>query len=225
MKRTKKNDRIVYVCKYKNSIVYIGCGDPTRYKHCTSGTSHVLELNRIYFMEGVGDLSVEVVHRNLSQDEALKIEKELIILHKPKFNTVYTVRSKLQDYPKAHKLIMKLLEDYLLDNFTGGYQKLENRINDVKDIIRYFTYTRLLAGEPIIYTSTALVSRNGTNLADKICDRNRYPQTGLSKIFKIVRTSRTTQYIKFSQEVLQLLFDNNLIDESILNASNKSYNE
>lgn len=225
MKRTKKNDRIVYVCKYKHSIVYIGCGQPNRYKHCNSGTSHVLELNRIFFMEGVEKLSVEVIHKNLSQDEALKIEKELINFYKPKFNTVHTARSKLQDYPKAHKLIIKYLEQYLSDNFTGGFQTFENRINDAKDIIRYFTYTRLLHGEPFLYSSNALTSRNGSNLSHKLSSIQRNKNTGLFKIFEIVKTARNKQYIKFSQEVLQLLFDNNLIDESILNASNKSYSE
>ena len=39
----------VYICKFENSVVYIGSGGLNRHKHCKSGISHVYELNEIHF--------------------------------------------------------------------------------------------------------------------------------------------------------------------------------
>ena len=35
----------VYACKYNGEYVYIGSGKHGRHRHCTSGRSHVYELN------------------------------------------------------------------------------------------------------------------------------------------------------------------------------------
>ena len=51
----------VYICKFEDSVVYIGSGSLNRHKHCASGTSHVYELNEIHFSSERDKLSVEVV--------------------------------------------------------------------------------------------------------------------------------------------------------------------
>lgn len=42
---------IVYYTTHKDKIIYLGSGLPNRYKHTTSGTSHVYDLNRLHFSE------------------------------------------------------------------------------------------------------------------------------------------------------------------------------
>ena len=43
----------VYICKHNDVIVYIGKGTRGRHKHCISGCSHVFELNKTFFTEGI----------------------------------------------------------------------------------------------------------------------------------------------------------------------------
>lgn len=74
----------VYVCKRDNVIIYIGEGKFGRHKHCTSGTSHVYDLNRLHF-EGV-TLEVEVVKVFGTKKEAESFEKSLIEKHQPIYN-------------------------------------------------------------------------------------------------------------------------------------------
>jgi len=76
----------VYVVKFSDEIVYIGKGIGKRYLHVTSGTSHCKELNRLYF-EGA-TVTVEIHKDNLSSEDALSIEKGLIVSIRPRFNTV-----------------------------------------------------------------------------------------------------------------------------------------
>jgi len=78
---------VVYVVSLEGKILYIGSGVPTRHHHVTSGCSHVYELNRLHFEGKVVD--VEIVKQTTSKQEALDIEKRLIVLNKPTFNTMY----------------------------------------------------------------------------------------------------------------------------------------
>lgn len=77
----------VYICKYDGEIVYIGEGALNRHRHCTSGASHVYELNEIFFTKdkSLFDVSVRFVD---SKEKASRIEKELIETHRPKYNKV-----------------------------------------------------------------------------------------------------------------------------------------
>ena len=47
---SKENCYEVYICKVDGEIVYIGSGKHGRHKHCTSGCSHVYELNKMHFL-------------------------------------------------------------------------------------------------------------------------------------------------------------------------------
>ena len=71
-----KGTHEVYVCKHNGVIVYIGKGTKGRHKHCISGCSHVFELNKIYFTEGVDSLDVAVVKELSSNQEAMELEYE-----------------------------------------------------------------------------------------------------------------------------------------------------
>lgn len=77
----------VYICRYKNEIVYIGQGRYGRHKHCKSGCSHVYELNKIHFQDNKSKIVVDV-HYGYTKEEAVEKEKYLIDQYKPRFNKV-----------------------------------------------------------------------------------------------------------------------------------------
>jgi len=125
----------VYVCKYNGEIVYIGKGVKGRHKHCKSGTSHVFDLNRLYFT-GLSDLlTVEIVGYFEKDEEALRLEKSLILKHQPKFNDVFVansrnntsrdslrVRGKLKNRRLNHKSLKSAeLYQKLVDEFFDFY--------------------------------------------------------------------------------------------------------
>lgn len=75
----------VYIVKNrKGEVLYVGEGKEGRHKHCTSGVSHVYELNKLHFSGAF--LSVEVLKRRLTKEESRKQEGVLIESLKPKLN-------------------------------------------------------------------------------------------------------------------------------------------
>lgn len=83
----QKTDDIYYVyfVYHKNEIVYIGKGNGNRYKHVTSGKSHVSGLNNLHFAGE--DLKVEFYLEDADENVALNVETDCIKKFKPKFNT------------------------------------------------------------------------------------------------------------------------------------------
>lgn len=65
-------------------IIYIGSGQHNRHKHCTSGCSHVYELNKMHFNNE--PFHTKLLHVNLTKEKSLEIEKKLIDTHQPRFN-------------------------------------------------------------------------------------------------------------------------------------------
>lgn len=83
------NNYIVYQVTYKDKIVYIGSGKEDRYLHTKSGTSHNLELNRLYFTDP-DNVITSILRSNLSKEESLEIELGFIKAIQPIYNTVGT---------------------------------------------------------------------------------------------------------------------------------------
>ena len=57
----------VYACKYNGEYVYIGSGKHGRHRHCTSGCSHVYELNKMHFDGTMNDMVVEILYQTLDK--------------------------------------------------------------------------------------------------------------------------------------------------------------
>lgn len=76
-----KNNHIVYAAfDGKGNCLYVGEGKPDRYKHITSGVSHVYEANKWHFTNKV--IVVKILHKGLSKPQALEKEKlEINNLH------------------------------------------------------------------------------------------------------------------------------------------------
>ena len=74
----------VYVVTSLGEVVYVGMGKGDRYKHCTSGKSTSVELNRLRFQDA--PLIVEVYKDNLSREDAIQLEAAIIRQLKPRCN-------------------------------------------------------------------------------------------------------------------------------------------
>lgn len=84
---TLSTDYLVYAAYVDNTLVYIGSGLEGRQNHCTSGCSHVIELNH---SQGQGkEVRVEVLRDELSKGVSLVIERELIKKFLPDFNKTH----------------------------------------------------------------------------------------------------------------------------------------
>ena len=77
-------DYYVYVCRVDGEVAYVGYGRGGRFKHCTSGTSHNIELNKAVILGKV--VTVDKHTEGLPESEARKLEKQLILQMKPAFN-------------------------------------------------------------------------------------------------------------------------------------------
>ena len=81
----------VYVCKVDGVVKYIGMGKKDRYKHCTSGKSSCVELNRDLFSGK--DVKTEIVRKHLTEAQARALEEEMILSSKEElYNKVVKAR-------------------------------------------------------------------------------------------------------------------------------------
>lgn len=79
-----KNRSYVYVASFNDEVLYVGKGTGGRYAHTINGCSHVLELNRLFF---AGEsVSVSLYKDDLSSEEAIILEKQVIQMLSPKYN-------------------------------------------------------------------------------------------------------------------------------------------
>lgn len=145
-KDTKNYNYTVYVVKLEDEIVYIGSGLKDRYHHCTSGTSHVYDLNRLHFEGKVVD--VQVIKTHITKQESLVIEKELILRHRPTFNKVY-LRDKntaIQNANIASNLIKEMRHQFKM---MFGRDFLERYNQPIAEIVRFIGISQLMDGATI----------------------------------------------------------------------------
>ena len=84
---TASTDYLVYAAYVDDTLVYLGSGLEGRQNHCTSGCSHVIELNH---SQGQGkEVRVEVLRDELSKGVSLVIERELIKKFLPAYNKTH----------------------------------------------------------------------------------------------------------------------------------------
>ena len=142
MKKSNKVESFeVYFCYYKGAVVYIGKGRKGRNEHCNSGTSHVFELNKIYFTEGAEVLDVKIVKLFSRDSEASSFEKESILKYKPKFNTVFTENNTRGELSRESQEVRSAMKRYPLDKapkYRGfNYKDYEELVEEFVD---YFGY-------------------------------------------------------------------------------------
>ena len=86
--KNNSSDFIVYVARYDGEVMYVGEGKDGRQNHITSGTSHLYEANRYHF-SGM-EVSVDIVGRYSTKEEARFMEKSMIQTCKPIWNKIDT---------------------------------------------------------------------------------------------------------------------------------------
>lgn len=80
------NEYYVYACRVLGQLVYIGKGKGNRLDHCTSGISHVYELNRDFFKYGKEAFDVFKVVVYMTEGDALEMEKAAITWYEESCN-------------------------------------------------------------------------------------------------------------------------------------------
>ena len=95
-----KNNYYVYVCKYGESIVYVGKGTGDRLNHCTSGRSSNPKLNELAYGTEV-KLTVEKVADKLTAEMAAALEES------------YMKALILSGHKLCNKSLPKEVRDYL----------------------------------------------------------------------------------------------------------------
>lgn len=116
MKETNKY--YVYACYVDGELKYIGHGFGLRYRHCTSGTSSCLELNRDMF-EGKG-LEVKKLHTGLTKAKAEEIEEHLI---RESFDSLYNKVIKYTPNPSRPNVSTKRDYKILASTWSLGKEK------------------------------------------------------------------------------------------------------
>lgn len=96
-----KNNHIVYAAfDSKGNCLYVGEGKPDRYKHITSGVSHVYEANKWHFKKKF--IRVDILYSGLTKEEAVTLEKEMIRKLHPAWNkSDVSYRAKLTSFALA----------------------------------------------------------------------------------------------------------------------------
>lgn len=135
----------VYVCKFEDEVLYVGQGVSGRHNHCTSGISHVYELNKLHF-KGV-EVSVDIVHIDMRQEKVLELEKKLIYELQPKFNTVHNVVVKNGSYDI--KQFKKHLETKDAKVFYKNVCTFLRGYDDFKKIYKSFDFS-----QPFMYDTS-----------------------------------------------------------------------
>ena len=98
------DNHIVYAGYYEGVCVYVGEGKPDRYKHLTSGVSHVYEAN--YYHHTGKLVDVKVLMTGLSKKDAVDWEFKLVETLKPLWNrasqfTKVNIVKRVEDKIKA----------------------------------------------------------------------------------------------------------------------------
>lgn len=99
-----------------NELLYIGKGTGGRLRHCNSGTSSNLELNKYYFENGCNAISVDIIKRFETDEEALNYERFCILTLKPRFNKDMNIGVEGKTYnAKTNNMQDRLKAGYVVD--------------------------------------------------------------------------------------------------------------
>jgi hypothetical protein len=204
MSKDTKN-YIVYVVRFEDEIVYIGSGIKDRHNHCISGTSHVYDLNRLHFEGKVVD--VKVIKTNITKQESLVAEKELILLHRPKFNKVYLKdkNTAIQNANIASNLIKELRYQFKM---MFGRDFLERYNQPIAEIIKFVGVSQLIGGVTIPGVGAGvkyLPSPQARTLYKNFTSKDKHEMYGawLSTVFEYQKTEARI-YLKLREDFLAI---------------------
>lgn len=178
-----ENSHIVYAAFDKDGVcLYVGEGNEERWKHITSGTSHVYEANKWHFLGR--KVEVKILKENLSKKEAVKLEKEKII----ELNPAWNKREKTSSLKMtAHAL--KLYKQYLTTcSKRGNITRDTQLIKDLCDTLNNYGEVILLRGQK--WYSVDVPAGFMSHLAT---EGTKY-YAGIKSAFNITKSEGATNY-------------------------------
>ena len=178
---SKKKAYEVYICKYNGEIVYIGEGALGRHNHCTSGTSHVYELNELRFTGDRNLFTVEVKYFQ-TKKIASEIEKELIKIHKPKFNKKGNGCTSVEDRKLFRGLILEKL-----NTMRKTQTQKEKLIKCVDEFLEFHT-DQMLREEGLLFRKRHIYEKCGLHQLSTVVNNllsGRVGDNSMPKMFEI----------------------------------------
>lgn len=119
---------VVYVARYGGEVMYVGEGKDGRQDHITSGTSHLYEANRYHF-SGM-EVSVDIVGKYSTKEEARSMEKSMIQTCKPIWNKIDTTFDAIRARKTYRTVLARLVKNKGLTN-KGQIECMEYIISKV----------------------------------------------------------------------------------------------
>lgn len=182
----------VYICRYDGEIVYVGEGALNRHQHCTGGTSHVFELNELYFL---GDKSLFDVEVNYFQtkDEASAVEVELIKTYKPRFNKKGNGGTSITDRKLFRKLITENLKT--MRKTQTQHQKLMKCVDEFLD----FHTDKMLKEEGICFRKRHIYEKCGLKQLSTVVSNIQQGNLGETSMPRMFKEALENAYKEFYQ--------------------------
>lgn len=134
------NEYYIYACYVDDQVKYIGMGKGNRYRHCTSGKSSCLELNRDYFL----GLKMEtlLVFESLTREDAMLREREIIIsmgidklYNKNGGSNIGLIEAAIKSGSKGNSSLPKRCTALLYDVYTNLQDKSKVSYNTLDNIV------------------------------------------------------------------------------------------
>lgn len=211
---------IVYAAKVNDQIVYIGSGKEGREKHCNSGKSSSVELNRLFFSGS--EIIVNILHKNITKQTAEEIEKKLIKKHLPKCNILHKQSSikvlsnttndsfGVKIYPSTplkSKLSNKSVRQYL--NIMANYSDVTPQ--GVAQLLALNKILCLKTGEELILNDFWLAPRNSWDSYSLYFKGSPKNWTGAATLASLrscfLKRNKTTANFILSQNSLKIITD------------------
>lgn len=175
------NNYIVYAAFDDNGVcLYVGEGKPDRYKHITSGVSHVYEANRWHFKNK--SISVEILHKDLTKERAVSLEKSEISSRNPSWNKADTIGSNCKD---LQEFAVSRLNTFIRENpkFRSKKHTYALLVKDLCKLLNTNGETTLLSSQK--WTDTI----SSSNLTSCLARKEEKSYTAIKYVFDISKTS------------------------------------
>ncbi len=181
------NNHIVYAAfDEKGVCLYVGEGKHDRYKHITSGVSHVYEANKWHFKNKF--IEVKVIHNNLSKELAMKLECEEINRLKPVWNKVEASQTYLN---KMKKFVTEKIKDFSKTQTSTNSSRIALYTKLAKDLCSVLNSN----GETKIFRLQKWSSMKESSGVLSALARGGAQHRTLQHIFEVVKSTDGTIYV------------------------------
>lgn len=176
-------NNIVYAGYYDDTCVYVGEGKPDRYLHLNSGVSHVYEAN--YYHHTGKYIEVRVLAKDLSKEEALALESNLILELRPLWN-------KASHFGKGD--ITKLVEDKIVNVFGKEKLQWKSKIKQL-EALRQFSKLLDIRGTTRVSSQQTKALLGCPRVMNRLLDPNDWEES--KRIFNVFKIKSGLWEIQF----------------------------